>query len=108
MSNRHSTKPIPYEEVSTPEFGESAARTWSFALEPPDDPQVVVLRGTCPRCFDAATYDWPLRMVRGAPLPEPVSKAILVTVICFCDVTHPRAGGKKGCGGYWEFKVPRT
>lgn len=93
--------PLPYEEVSTQDFAEAAASTWTFAYEPRRKPEVIIFEGKCPRCSHPSTFHYPIRLVRGTPLVNSE-----VTVFCRCREKHDEDEAKKGCGCYWDFEVP--
>ena len=97
-----------YQEESSGELGELAAKQWRYRYDPVDDPERVLLTGPCPECQDVFEYDWPLTVVRADVAPEPASDAswLTIPVICRCRVEHPGAEGEKGCGRSWTLTVP--
>jgi hypothetical protein len=97
---------MKYEEVTSEAFAERAAVEMSYQFEPADDPEDVVFTGPCPRCEVEMTYTWPLIVVREVAA-APVEEQIEVTVICQCPRTHPGAGGERGCGAYFNLRIPR-
>lgn len=99
---------LPYEEVSSEQFGAAAAATWSFRFDPLVDPDQVILNGPCPRCGHPFEYPWPLVIVREEALltREPGDDVLDVTVVCRCRSTHPGAGSEAGCGATWTLTVP--
>lgn len=96
----------PYEEITSQEFGELAAREFSYRFEPAGEPDDVVFTGPCPRCRGAMTYVWPLIVVRRTVAAAPPDE-LEVPVICRCTREHRGADGEPGCGAYWNLRVPR-
>ena len=96
----------PYEEVTSDELGERAAREMSYRFDPEDEPEDVVITGPCPRCVGEMTYTWPLVVVRDLVARER-AETLQITVICRCAAKHPGAGSEQGCGAYWTLTVPR-
>jgi hypothetical protein len=110
--------PIPYKEESSDGLGETAAKTWQYRYEPPDDPDSVLLTGPCPACEDTFVYDWPLEVVRaevavgkvadrGPVAAESDESTLAITVVCRCQVLHPGSNGEPGCGRSWTLNIPR-
>jgi hypothetical protein len=96
----------PYDEVSSDELGERAAREMSYRFEPADEPEDVVITGPCPRCQGSMTYTWPMLVVRQTVARE-AQDALEITVICRCRAEHRGADREAGCGAYWTLWVPR-
>ena len=100
---------LDYDEVTSDELGERAAREMTYRLEPEEEPDDIVFSGPCPRCEGPMTYPWPLMVVRQAPTELRHSMAVEhldVTVICRCPRHHAGAGRERGCGAYWKLRVP--
>jgi hypothetical protein len=94
----------PYQETTSDELGERAAASFTYELEPADDPEQVVFSGACPRCEKAMTFAWPLIVVRSMDVP---ADELTVTMVCRCVAKHRGADGEKGCGAYWSLRIPR-
>lgn len=112
-----------YKEESDERLGQQAAASWRYRCEPADDPDRVILSGSCPKCRHSFDYDWPLVVVRqdavtpgrvdqgdGAAEPgsaawEGAGETERIPVICRCRVTHPGSNGEKGCGRSWTLTV---
>lgn len=109
---------IRYKEESDEQLGQRAAASWRYRCEPTEDPDRVILSGSCPKCERSFEYDWPLIVVRqDAPPPGRADQSDdargrfeageveRIPVICRCRVTHPGANGEKGCGRSWTLTV---
>ena len=104
MTDPDTPLPLPYAEMTNPEFAVQAAE----AFRSTKDADGIVLIGPCPRCaavieirlFDQVVRDWipwrsrPTLAVAGRRV-EPM--------ICTCAHDHPnRPPDRKGCGAYWN------
>lgn len=100
-------EPVPYREVSEPEYAQQAAET--FEIEDYGT-GLFLLGGPCPRCL--APIEVPVigRIVRAIRLRrvyEQRHDAQTVPVICTCAEAHPgRPEERVGCGAYWTFELP--
>lgn len=102
-------EPLPYEEISLPEFAERAAQ--SFTVER-QRPGTLVLRGVCPRCSAPMEFITVDHLIEGTLGPrhrrrhETAPADHTELLYCVCDDQHPqRPTGRKGCGAYWTLIV---
>jgi hypothetical protein len=100
---------IAYVEESSDALGAAAARTWRYRYQPPDDPDMVVLTGPCPKCGHTFVYGWRGRI---SPLVRedfaaPLDRETVARGGSAADASHPVAGGEKGCGRSWTLLVSR-
>lgn len=96
---------IKYKEESTEALGATAAKSWSAAFDPPDEPTTVLLNGPCPRCQHPSQSVWPLVIVREVVAAEDDAGAIPIPVKCRCRAEHGAPDGELGCGRYWTLTV---
>jgi len=122
-------KRLPYTDEVNEGWTDEAMSTVSVALSPDeDDPVVLELSGTCPRCRDKITDEHWLIKISGVNavdrrdaqravqslrtqgiLTQPLLPAEF-TVQCTCEATHPDPLGRaklKGCGAAWVMRVER-
>jgi hypothetical protein len=97
--------PVPYREVSEPEYTQLAAK--SFVIEDFGS-GMSLLSGPCPRCRSAIEVPVIDRVVRAVQFDEDLAPTDIRTVpiICTCSEAHPgRPAERVGCGAYWVFDI---
>jgi hypothetical protein len=104
---------LPYEEITVPEYAETAAKTFTVEVLPGG---TIILRGPCPRCD--AVVQVPvvdevfkgmrsgLRSVTGVTRRAKDQKDHVEPMICTCEDPHPnRPAYNVGCGAYWTLRI---
>jgi hypothetical protein len=107
MAVPNDEEPLPYEEISLPEFAERAARSFTVERRRPGG---LVLRGPCPRCGAVMEYVTVDHLIEGTLGPRSwrrrrevqAENVERLPLYCRCDDQHPRRpDGRRGCGAYW-------
>ncbi|MER7466397.1 hypothetical protein [Streptomyces sp. NPDC097981] len=95
---------LPYEELTRPEFAETAAAT--FTAEQLSS--AILLQGPCPRCRTPIEVHLLEQVVgRGEPA-QPAAEP--KTIFCTCTDPHPNRpeSRRSGCGAYWTLVLNRA
>lgn len=106
--------PIPYSEVTSADLNLLARQHCSAAYDS-EQPDMVTISG-CPSCFHPSMAQTSTAVVRGFDLsalrthqsrkaPVVLTGSRVVVIRCNCDVPHPEANGKRGCGRFWKVNV---